>query len=159
MPLDQLEKLINNLSQFSFEAEQTKIIEENKDVLADLQAEQWGSISKDYADRDIKLLDNPQYDGGYRPFTIKKKKTEGTGLGRVTNRITLFQTGALYRELFTTITSGKYLLSSEVPYFKKLMKRTGDVTGLDEERRLKFAESYVLPGVKEVLKQKTGLIF
>lgn len=157
MPLYNLEQLINNIQQFDLVTEQNKIIEEHKDVLADLQAEQWGSKSKDYAGRDIKLLDNPG--GGYRPFTIEKKRTEGFGLGAVTNRITLFQTGELYRSLFATITSSKFFLSSDVFYFKKLMKRTGDVTGLDHDERLKFAETYVRPGIKEVLKQKTGLSF
>lgn len=157
MPLDQLEQLITNLSRFSFEEEQNIIIEENKDVLADLQAEQWGSTSKDYAGREIKLLDNPG--GRYRPFTIQKKLSEGSGLGRVTNRITLFQTGALYRQLFVTITTQKFFLKSTVPYFSKLMKRTGDVTGLDVDHRRTFAETYVVPGMREALERKTGLTF
>ena len=157
MPVDNLKHLADSLRRFDLEKEQTKIIEEHKDVLADLQADQWGELSKDYAGRDIKLLDNPG--GVYRPFTIQKKRSEGRGLGSVTDRVTLFQTGALYRELFVTIASGKFSLSSSVPYFKKLMNRTGDVTGLDKDHRLEFAETYVRPGVKQALKQQTGLKF
>lgn len=157
MPADHLKQLADNLRRFDLEKEQTAIIEKNKDVLADLQAEQWGETSKDYAGRDIKLLDNPG--GAYRPFTIAKKRSEGIGLGAVTSRITLFQTGALYRQLFTTITGGKFFLKSTVPYFGKLMKRTGDVTGLDNERTEKFFETYTRPGVKKALKEKVGLEF
>jgi hypothetical protein len=157
MPLDHLAMLIENLQRFDLAAEQEKIIEEHKDVLADLQAEQWGERSVDNMDRSIKLLDNVS--GVYRPFTIEKKQREGIGLGSVISRITLFQTGELYKELFTTITNGKFFLSSSVPYFKKLMRRTGDVTGLDYEQRLKFAETYTRPGIRKVLKEKIGITF
>ena len=155
--LDNLQTLIRNLRTFDLAKEQEQIVVENKDALADLQAEQWGETSKDYAGRDIKLLDNPG--GTYRPFTIEKKKSEGIGLGSVTNRITLFQTGALYKELFATISNGKFKLTSSVPYFNTLMRRTGDVTGLDYDQRLKFAETFVRPGIKTALKEKVGISF
>ena len=157
MPLEHLNTLINNLEQFDLAKEQEIIIEDNKDVLADLQAEQWGSTSKDYAGRDIKLLDNPQYGEGYRPFTIEKKKREGVGLGSVTNRVTNYQTGELFRLMKTNINAGKFFFTSDVPYFKSLMRREGDPTGLDHDQRLKFAETYVRPGINAVLKEKTGL--
>jgi hypothetical protein len=157
MPTNNLERLITNLQRFDLAAEQDKIIEDHKDVLADLQAEQWGERSVDNMDRPIKLLDNVK--GVYRPFTIEKKNREGIGLGSVTSRITLFQTGELYKELFATVSNGKFFLSSSVPYFKKLMRRTGDVTGLDYDQRLKFAETYTRPGIRQVLKEKVGISF
>jgi hypothetical protein len=157
MPLDNLEHLITALQTLDVQKEQDAIIEAHKKSLADLQAEQWGSTSKDYAGRDIRLLDNVEFDGGYRPFTIKKKTEEGFGLGRITDRITLFQTGTLYKNLFATITAGKFFLTSDVPYFKKLMRRTGDVTGLDADKRLEFAEAFVRPGMAAIIKEKTGL--
>jgi hypothetical protein len=157
MPLEQLQTLVRNLQQFDLATEQNKIIEDNKDVLADLQAEQWASTSKDYAGREIRLLDNAG--GGYRPFTIQQKRLFGVGLGRITDRVTNYQTGELFRQMKTNIANGKFFFTSGVPYFKTLMKREGDPTGLDSEQRLKFAESYVQPGIKVVLKEKTGLTF
>jgi hypothetical protein len=159
MPADHLKQIADNLKRFNLQDEENTIIEKNKDVLADLQAEQWGGTSKDYAGREIKLLDNSEFGGGYKPFTIEKKKTEGAGLGRITDRITLFQTGALYKELFVTITGGKFFFTSHVPYFTTLMKRTGDVTGLSGEQSEKFFDNYTRPGVQKALTEKVGIGF
>jgi hypothetical protein len=157
MPTNNLERLITNLQRFDLATEQEKIIEDHKDVLADLQAEQWGSTSKDYAGRDIKLLDNPG--GAYRPFTVKQKRLFGVGLGSITDRITNYSTGKLFALLKANIQGGKFFFTSDVPYFKSLMRREGDPTGLDHDQRLKFAETYTRPGIRQVLKEKVGISF
>lgn len=155
MPLNNLVNLISNLERFSFEKEQQKVIEDNEQILADLQAEQWAE-SRDSTGEKIRLLDNPEYGYGYRPFTIEHKIRYGGGLGSITSRVTLFQTGELYSSLFFKVESGMFFLNSKQDYFSSLMQRT-EADGLDYEQRLKFAESVLMPEIKKVFKQITGL--
>lgn len=151
--LQDLERFVENFGRFDWEAEQLKIIEENKYRLERLQAVQW-SNSSDKEGKEVRLRDNELFGFGYSPVTIRLKKKYGVGLGRVTDHVTLFQTGALYREIFATITRVEFKLSSRVPYFTGLMLRTGDVTGLNLEMRTKFAEQIVLPSILRVYSEK-----
>lgn len=149
----QLDTLINNLSAFDFQQEQEHIITDNKERLADLQAQQF-AMGKDSKGQPIELIDNPQYGYGYRPYTIFKKQTEGVGLGKITSFVSLYGKGTLYKELNVTIANNTFEIASKVPYWSTLMARTQEDTNkLSADSRRFFAEGYVLPGIEQRLNE------
>lgn len=148
-----LDALINNLETFDFEKEQTAIITANKDTLADLQAQQF-AMGKDAKGQPIELIDNPEYGYGYRPYTIFKKQSDGVGLGKITDRVTMFQSGRLYKEMTVNISvaNSTYEIASKVPYWSALSKRVQtDALKLNEDNRRQFAEGIVLPNIEQRL--------
>lgn len=156
--LEQLEKAYKALSEFDLAEEQLKVIEAHKEDLADIQAAQWAQ-SKDGEGEELRLLDNPEYDYGYTPFTKDMKAQYGVGLGAIYDRVTLFGQGTMYKSLFVTITRGYFIINSPLEYFNELMYRTGQTeVSLNYESRLHFAENFVIPGVKKALREKTGLV-
>ena len=153
MPLDQLQQFINSLDAFDFEASLSSAIVTNKDVISDKVAEQLGSTSLD-GDGNPVLLDG----GGYAGATIRYKQDFGRGLGAVTDRVTLYQTGELYRMINTEVVVDEVNTMSDVPYYDELIQRTGEqVMKLNETNRLEFAQEYVMPAFAEYFMNKTGL--
>jgi hypothetical protein len=151
MPTAQFKQFIDNLAAFNFGNAQDSAIQANTEALAQFQAEQFAQ-GKDKNNEPITLNGN-----GYNPFYADKKRKYGEGLGRVTDRVTLFLTGELYHELFASMKGKKVMFSSRVPYYKELISRTGDVTGLNTENAKDFAFEFVLPFVSKELNAKTGL--
>ena len=90
----------------------------------DEQAKQW-AMGQDQTGEAITLNGH-----GYTPYTMDLKSKYGVGLGAVTDHVTLFQTGELYRTLRLDIENGNVIVSSPVPYEPELFARTGDVSGL-----------------------------
>lgn len=153
MALDQLQQFINSLDAFDFESSLSSVIVTNKDVISDKVAEQLGSTSLD-GDGNQVLLDG----GGYADATIRYKQDFGQGLGAITDRVTLYQTGELYRMINTEVVVDEVNTMSNVPYYDELMQRTGEqVMKLNESNRLEFAQEYVMPAFAEDLMNKTGL--
>lgn len=142
---------INKIAAFNFATAQSEAIKTNTDVLADMQADQF---AQGHDSRGEPILLNGR---GYNLFYADKKRKYGVGLGAVTSRVTLFYTGELYKQLFASIVSGNVQIKSRVSYFPSLMSRTGDVTGLDYEHRVQFANEYVLVFVDKMLQKETGL--
>lgn len=142
---------IQSLSAFDFAASQRAAIVSNTEVLSDLQTEQF-SQGTDKQGKKI-LLEGQ----GYAFSTIAYKRLFGRNLGAIVTRVTLFQSGMLYRNTFASINGDSVLFSSNVPYWGELLSRTGDITGLDRERAMEFANGFVLPYVGKQLYQKTGL--
>lgn len=151
MPTQQFKQFIDNLRTFNFADAQDRAIQTNTETLAQYQVEQFAQ-GRDKNDKPILLEGH-----GYAVSTIIRKRLFGRGLGAIVDRITLFQTGALYRETFAKMQGKQVVFSSDVSYFKPLMQRTGDVTGLDEQNRIDFAFTYNLPFVSRELFKKTGL--
>ena len=150
--LADLENTIEKLQAFSFGQELENIVVTHKDDLKVLQRAQWGEESKDRFGNEITLNGR-----GYSPYTVTLKQLYGVGLGRVTDRVTNYQTGALYNNLYATVQNGEFELKSNVPYFDELMQREGDANGLDEDYRRIFGEEITLPEIKRIFKEKTGL--
>jgi hypothetical protein len=149
-----LDNLINRLDAFDFEAEQQLVVHENLDQLSELQKKQFAE-SKDANGQPIELKDNAKYGFGYRPFTIEQKKLYGIGLGRVTDRVTLYMSGDLFNEMFARIQGNTYEVASHVPYWSTLTNRLQkEATQLSEDNRRFFGETYVIPGVENALKEK-----
>jgi hypothetical protein len=149
--LDGLQNTMSSLEQFDFGQELEEIVETHKDDLAVLQRAQWGDSSQDRNGNEISLNGR-----GYSPFTVRIKEQFGQGLGAITDRITNYQTGALYQGLTATVENGEFILRSDVSYFDELMSREGEAEGLSEEYRQIFADEITLPEITRILREKTG---
>lgn len=152
--LENLRKDISNLEQFNWDDTLQKIVEDNRDHLADFQAKQ---MAKGVDGKgEPTTLDG----SGYTPYTMDLKQKYGKGLGSVVDRVTGYNTGELYRTLEAAISNGQFTLSSPVEYFGALVGRTGaQWVELNEETRLDFAENITLPQTRKRYKEKTGFIF
>lgn len=151
--LNRISSIIAGLRQFNYTGEYENVISSNMDAYADLSAEQMAQ-AKDVNGDEITLDGVPSY----QPVTIVHKKRFGSGLGAITDRVTRYQSGTLYKELFAQVTSGQVILSARVDYWDKLLDRTGPQgTGLDPEMRARFSEEVIVPAFKKVFSEKTGI--
>lgn len=149
--IDGIEEFISSLERFDAGQELKTIVENNRDYLVELQQQQLAA--------GIDIHGSERRDE-YRPFTIKKKQEEGSGLGAVIDHVTFYMTGGLYNSLVAEIYGDEFVVKSNGEDYKydKMIERIGeDNYGLDEESRLKFGEERVLPQFGEVLKLATGL--
>lgn len=151
--LDDFKNRIAALQAFDFGKELNDIVEKNADKIPDLLAQQLAQ-GKDGNNEPVTLNGNTEY----APFTIEIKDRFGKGLGAVTDRITNYMTGAFYQDMKTTVENDAFETVSDVPYFDDIIERSGSVVmNLDESSRIEFGQKVTLPGIKEVLKSKTGL--
>jgi len=153
MALDQLQQFISDLDAFDFEASMSGVILDNKDIISDMVAAQLGSTSLDGNNNPV-LLDG----SGYADSTIRYKQEHGQGLGAITDRVTLYQTGELYKMIDTEVVVDEVQTMSDVPYYDELMQRTGeDVMKLNETNRIDFATEILMPAFSQEFLEKTGL--
>lgn len=149
MNLNPLLKLIDGLKSLDVQAEVEKIVDDNGSRLSELMQEQLA------AGHDIT---GKRRRDAYRPLTVYLKKKMGVGLGAETDRVTFFMHGNLYGSLFTKRTGDKYVISSPLPTYDKMLTRIGDENyGVEFDQRLEFAKTVTLPEFGKVLEQKTGL--
>jgi len=152
--LDDFKNRIATLQAFDFGKELTDIVEKNSDKIPDLLAQQL-ALGKDGNDEPVTLHGDTEYS----PFTVRYKQDVGKGLGAVTDRITNYMSGAFYESMNTKVENNAFETVGDVPYFDDIIERSGSVImELDESSRIEFGEKVTLPGIKEVLKAKTGLI-
>ena len=145
-----LEDMIKGLKAFDFGEEMERVIIEHKDVIADLQAEQWAKGINSFG-REI----GP----AYAPYTIEQKQQK-SGLAAVTDHVTYYDTGELYKSLNGEVSNKQYDITSPSFKFEKAKERSGvTVVGLSPESKQRFAEEITIPGVRKVFKEKTGLSF
>ena len=138
------------MQDFDARNEVLEIVEDNKQEIVKRQREQ--------LEYGIDVFGKPRIDE-YRPLTVYIKKTQGIGLGAVTDRVTFFMTGRLYQSLFAEIIGENYETKSPLFTYDKMIDRVGrENFGLDYDSRLDFAKSITLPNFKQRLKEKTGLI-
>lgn len=152
--LEGLNTFIKNLRKFDFAIAMNKSIEQNKDVLSDMVRKQL-EAGKDGNDTPNTIFGR----SGYSPRTVNIKTYNGTGLGKVTDRVTNYMTGDFYSSLVATFEGQVFELDSDVPYFGDIRLYSKDaLLEVSESNRRDFAEAYTLPGVAQQLKTKTGLI-
>lgn len=148
--LDDLKNKIDALRSFNWGEEMEAVIKQNEEALADFQAEQ---LAKGINRLGQEIL--PEY----RPFTIEQKRKK-SGLAAVTDHVTYYDTGELYKSLQGEVGNKQYDITSPSFKFDKMKKRSGErVVGLTEESRLRFAEEITIPGVRKRFKEKTGFTF
>ena len=87
--------------------------EKTEEVLLDAVAEQ---MSKGMTGDDKPIVSPYTGNAYYAPSTVRYKKERGVGLGAVTDRITLFQTGRHYKGLYTRISGNAVVIGSNVQY-------------------------------------------
>lgn len=130
------------------------VLESKTEVIADLNAVQM-SMSKRSDDSDILP--------SYADLTIQIKQAEGIGLGAITDRVTLFMTGAHYRELFAALRGDVLEIASTVGYSEDLEEKydtaKGKIHWLNEDSKDELAESHTGPAFKEQVEKQTGLKF
>lgn len=153
MALDGLEDLLNNLQAFDAHTELLTIVDENGERINELMQQQL-SEGKDMSGQ-VRIDE-------YRPLTLFFKRTDnrvqGT-LGAVTDRVTFYMYGNLYKSMTTVMSGDDFSVESPLPTFDKMVNRIGDDEyGLDPEERLNFATEITIPKFAEALQQKTGLV-
>lgn len=143
--LTHLKNKLQALKSFSFEGELKKIVEINKDKLADLQATQL------YTGRDVNGEPITLNGRGYSHFTIKQKQKKG----QVTDRIVWRDTGELYKSLKAEIKGSVFAIKSNNFKFQSLLKRSGEKTiGLNIDSRREFVSEITRPSILKVYKEK-----
>ena len=77
---------------------------------------------------------------GYQPITIKHKQKYGVGLGAITDRVTLFDTGAMYESETLQVSGETISLAFNTDYAEEVLSRTGpQVLGLNAENKTGYA--------------------
>lgn len=148
--LEDLQNKITALRSFNWGEEMQAVIQANTEALADLQAEQW---AKGLAANGSDI--NPPY----AAYTIEQKQKK-TGLAAVTDHITFYDTGELYKSLRGEAQNMQYDITSDNYKFNKAIDRSGlRIVGLTDESKERYAEEITLPGVKRSFEAKTGFSF
>jgi hypothetical protein len=151
MALTELKNTIARLKAFDFHEELQTVVEENREVIADLQAEQLAKGVKS---------DGNEINPPYSPFTVEQKQKHGVGLGRITDHVTFYDTGEMYSLMRAEVSGDQYEITNSSFKFDKMKKRSGErVVGLNDSSKRTFAEEITIPNIKKVFKQKTGLNF
>lgn len=143
-----LQSKIIALNAIDFGEELFNVVDANTVLLADMQKEQM-STGLDANNEPVLATTG----AGYTPYTIQIKKAIGVGLGAETSVVTNYMTGAFYNSLQKKVYSnGAVETDSNVDYFEEILSRSGEVAlDLNEEHRLEFAETKVLPHIKTVI--------
>ncbi len=127
--IDRWEQLRVSLPQMARSA-----VVETKESYLSLNATQMAmGLTKE--DKPITLDGDPFY----HPATKRYKKEFGIGLGRVTDRITLFMTGDMYRSEQLEVSGNDIVLTFNTYYSDSVIERTGDkVLGLSPENKSEY---------------------
>lgn len=145
--------LLDALNEVDIETTVVKILKSNEGIMEDLMTEQ---LSKGFRSDGTPILPD------YAPLTVELKSGR-PGLAGVTDRVTLYDTGNHYSELFARIEGQTYEIGSTVEYSAKLEKkystRKGSIYGLNEDSRDELAESHLRPEWEESIEKQTGLKF
>jgi len=88
---------------------------------------------------------------GYKRTTIRYKIAKGDP----TDRTTLRDDGDFYRHIEVTATPQYFVVSSDVPYDDKIIKRYGKgVLKITNENMREFMDAYFLPNLKDYVSDK-----
>lgn len=146
-----LRTLRTNLKGFNLDKVQRRIIEENADVIADLQA----AVLAEGKDKSGQVRQDE-----YEPVTVRFKRDFGKGLGAVTDRVTFYMTGEMYKSFFTYLSAKTFEVRSPLDRYNKMIARIGEENfGLDYQRKMQYFEEINKPQVRLILYEKTGLKF
>lgn len=117
-----------------------QVLEDNADVLADLNAQQLAQgIS---SDGEATTLYGNDY---YAPLTVELK-TGKPGLSGVTDRVTGYDTGSLYRNLYARVQGEKIEYGSTSDTAELFEDQASNrIYGPTEENRIEFIETVLQP--------------
>lgn len=149
MPFPNLEKKIKAIEEFDLESEIIRIINENSyyiNALLRLQLQE----GKDANDESVKIFGRDFYSDR---TIFDKEHGNYPALGKVTDWITNFKTGFFYSSLETHAEGNVFYTDSPVPYFNKIIERSGDVImKLNKKHREDFRTEILIPKLKERIK-------
>lgn len=146
MPLDDFYNKITALQEFDIVQTCTEIIHENYEYLTKLLKRQLAQ-GKDGNNQDVLLKKR----GGYSSYTIDVKKEYGTGLGKVTDRVTSYMSGSFYSSIGMKIGGGEFEFFGNVSYFNEIISQVsnGDkIMELNEEHLAKFSKEILIPEIQ-----------
>jgi len=102
-----------------------KILNENRDFLEELLKTQLAE-GRDRYDKPVTITDEDGERTFYKYRTILRKGREGTGLGAHIAWITNYMSGSFYSSIEARVYGTKFSFSSDVPYYDKIVFRSGD---------------------------------
>jgi len=117
-------------------------IDRNKGVLID---QQQGQMNKGRDAFNVSFIPS------YAESTIKKKKAKGDPF----NRVTLEDTGELYRSIQIETTTTQAIISTNIEYFKYLLDHydTNIILGIQSEFMNEFLNKYFKPELEKAWRQ------
>lgn len=143
--------LLENLEALNIKQIAIDTIQKNKEVMADLVATQ---LSQGVRSDGSEILPS------YTPLTIELKKQK-SGLAGVTDRVTLFDTGEHYKELYVEVKGEDMEYGSRVEYSGDLEKKYGTSKGsvhkLTEDSREELMAGYLENDFYGKVSEQTGL--
>lgn len=132
--LKELEKAINPTIK--------KTIDSNKPLIIDQQTNEQLYEGKDSNDKNLQ----PSY--ALSTKIAKRRK------GQITNRVTLKDTGDLYKSIKVDAKTNEFIISANVEYFKYLVNHYSSniILGLNEDFLDKFTKKKILPNLEKTWK-------
>lgn len=125
-----------------------KVVSDTSESYSDLNAEQMSQGLR---------ADGNEIIPSYRPLTIRMKQLFGKGLGRVTDRVTLYNEGDFYRGIKTEVKGLRIETTSTDAKRQTLEDKYGDIFGLSPQFKQEYIEEYVRPFWSEIMQEQTGL--
>lgn len=154
-----VKQMITKLRTVSKESELVKIIEQifTEDVVHDYiinaNQRQLSEKGEDKTGKKLQTYKAAKYGTPYTPFTIATKKAFGQGIGRITDHVTLFQTGAFYRSMKVVNKKMEAVISGNTSKFEENIDVEG-IMGLNDEHMNTLVNMIILPRFLQRLKVK-----
>lgn len=140
----------DNLKTLDLAAIANKTLVDNQKVMADLNA--------------VQLSQGLRADGkdivpSYKALTVELKQNK-PGLAGVTDRVTLFDEGDHYRELYAEVQGQEIEYGSRDPKSAKLQEKYGKygpIYGLTNDSNEELVEQHLRPAFQSLIEEVTGL--
>lgn len=156
MPLTNIRRRISAIidSKFDLQKETIDIINKNGNYINDLLRLQLQE-GKDSNNENIKVFGREFYSDA---TVFDKEHGNYHPLGKQTEWITLFKTGAFYLSLVTFAEGRVFKTESTVSYFEDILAMSGEkVMKLNKQHLLEFTQEVLVPELKERYKLLNGL--
>lgn len=150
MSLKNFKKKIDYLATFNLEKEIIEIVGQNHNILEDLLRLQLEE-GFDADGRVFTLKRKGKLSTQYARFTEEHKHQFGVGLGRITDRITFYDTGAFFSEIKFKTYGLQFEAFSSVPYYNDIISKSGSgirIMELKQEYLEFFRDEVIFPQVK-----------
>lgn len=150
MPFINAFNKLTAVKRFDIIQETIRIINANGFFIAELLRSQL----KEGRDADDKPV-FAEYGPFYADRTVFEKERHGVGLGKHTEWVTNYMTGAFYASLKVVTSGTTFDITSDVDYFPEILRRSGKrVMELSEKSLRRFEEEILIPQLQERFKEK-----
>lgn len=140
------EDMINKLAEISMRRICSEVAQESEEEMTELNEQQLSMGLRS---------DGSEIEPFYSIFTLIKKEMK-SGLAGVSDRVTLFDTGAHYRGLYTEVAGSVIEWGSKDPKSKKLEEKYGKIYGLNDYSKEILKEETLQPGLVEAVNKFIG---